>query len=294
MQTARIQALGITRWSYPSGQGGFRRDSSDLKALRKTLYAPHRLEHRLFLLEHVVLPCMAAQSDPDFTLLFVMGDKLPDPWRSRVLALLQTVPQIKPVFLSEGQDMQKACRTVLRQHVDPTCTAVAQFRLDDDDAVAFDFIERTRALFDRIGSFFEESNRLGIDFCRGFIMQTSAAAIDVSPVSMRFWAPGQMVFLRPDSAEALFDFNHLQIWHHMPTMTWNAEPMFIRGAHHDNDSHLTSFARRTMAFKFRHARPTRYFRRRYGIDLRTMRAIWADRADEFMDSAKRGATKDAS
>ncbi|WP_370400146.1 glycosyltransferase [Sulfitobacter sp. JB4-11] len=294
MHTDNIQALGITRWSYPCGQDGFRREGGDLVALRATLYAPHRLEHRIFLLEHVLLPCLRAQTDPDFTHLFVMGDGLPDPWRSRVLALLETVPQIRPVFWPEGQDMMEVCRTIIHDHIDPTCTAIAQYRLDDDDAVAIEFILRTRAVFAKMQSFFDESGRLGIDFCRGFIMQTSAAGIEINPVSMRFWAPGQMVFLRPDTNRTLFDFNHLQIWHHMPAMTWNEEPMFIRGAHHDNDSHLASFARRTKSFKFRHARPTRYFKRRFGFDLRLMRALWAERAAVFLDGSKDAPSQNAS
>lgn len=294
MNANKIQALGVTRWSYPCGQEGFRREGSDLEALRAQLYAPHRLDHRIFLLEHVLLPCLRAQTDPDFTHLFLMGDQLPDPWRGKVLDLLKTVPQIKPVFWPEGEDMLEVCSALILNHVTPDCVATAQYRLDDDDAVAIDFIQRTREIFSKMRSFFEESGRLGIDFCRGFIMQTSATGIEINPVSMRFWAPGQMVFLRPDSKRSLFDFNHLQIWHHMPAMTWNEKPMFIRGAHHDNDSHLASFARRTKSFKFHHARPTRYFKRRFAFDLRRMSTEWEEQAAVFLGEPPVLAAKDAS
>ena len=50
MPEYKVQALGITRWSYPGRGSGFRKLDDDLAVLRAKLYAPNRLEHRLFLL----------------------------------------------------------------------------------------------------------------------------------------------------------------------------------------------------------------------------------------------------
>jgi len=49
------------------------------------LYAHDRLEARTFLFENILLPGLRAQTDPDFTLLLLMGEDFPEPWRSRIL-----------------------------------------------------------------------------------------------------------------------------------------------------------------------------------------------------------------
>ena len=288
MSTTHIQVLGLTRWSYPFSGAGFRRSGEDLAALRARLYAPARLDHRLFLLEHVVLPALRVQRDTDFTHLFLIGDHLPDPWRSRVMRLLADVPQIAPVIRPEGEMQADLCREVLRAHVDPGCDVVAQYRLDDDDGLARNFVLQTRRMFEQIAPMFEEEGRFGLDFNRGFILQSSRDDIAMRPVSMRFWAPGLVVFQRPDSKRALLDFPHLRLWHAMPTLSWNGRPMFIRGAHHDNDSVLANFARRTRSFRFSPANPERYWRNHFGVDLPAMQEIWRREKAHFFGAEEAG------
>lgn len=280
----RIQALGLTRWSYPFQSKHFRRAETDLKALRAQLYAPARLDHRLFLLEHVLLPGLRIQHDQNFTHVFLIDEQLPQPWRDRLLALLETVPQIVPVFHAEGGLEKDVCRQVMAAHVDPDCDVTAQYRLDDDDGVARDFIARTRETFSTIAPIFAEEGRMGLDFNRGFILQSSDQDITMRPVSMRFWAPGMVVFLRPDSNRMLMDFHHLKLWHYMPTLTWGQRPMFIRGAHHDNDSDLASFGRRARGFNFNPGKPERFYRNHFGVDLPEMQRIWQAEKDYFLNS----------
>lgn len=282
MTKDRIQVLGITRWSYPFNSKGFRQSGGELADVRARLYAPHRLDHRLFLLEHVLVPGLRAQTDPDFTHLVLIGDQLPDPWRSRILEILKTVPQIIPVFRPEGEKHQDICRAVIQEHIDPECYATAQYRLDDDDGVSANFVEKTRSLFPDLKPFFKESGRLALDFSRGFILKSTEKDILMHPVSMRFWAPGMAIFQRPNSKKAVLDFHHLKIWHGMATLMWAEEPMFIRGAHHDNDSDLATFGRRTRGFSFTHRNPNRYFEKRFGLDLPVIEQTWERHKEHFL------------
>jgi hypothetical protein len=288
-----LQFLGITRWSYPGQSKEFRRDSADLADLRAQLYAPHRLDHRLFLLEHHLLPALKAQSDQDFGQLFVLGDQLPDPWRQRFLDLVAPLPQAIVTFEPEGQDMREMLADLIPQHMQAGADVVAQFRIDDDDAVSIDFIAESRAMFARLQPFFEQEGRMALDYTRGFILSSSAIGIDLRPVSTRFWAPGLVVFQERAEANSVFEFPHLRVWHEMPTLTWKERPMFIRGSHHDNDSGLGDFAPRTKSFGFRPANLRRYMQRRFGIDIRELRSKWTDQQAHFLGKPAKTTAKAA-
>ena len=77
-----LQLLGLCRWSYPAGPDAFKGQfGATLDEIRAAVYAPERLDTRLFLLEHVVLPSLKAQTDPDFRIVMLLGENLPEPWR---------------------------------------------------------------------------------------------------------------------------------------------------------------------------------------------------------------------
>ncbi|MEM7521750.1 MAG: glycosyltransferase [Pseudomonadota bacterium] len=281
MSQASVQTIGITRWSYPGTTAGFISASSDLDTLRAALYAPERLEHRLFLLENLTLPCLRWQTDPDFLHLFVMGDELPEPWRGRLVALLDTVPQIVPVFAPEGQNLGQLCAEVIAAHQDGTSDVLAQYRLDDDDAISVDFVEKLRGAFPRLAPFYEADQRICLDFSRGFVMDARTADLDFIPISARQWAPGLVIYQKAETAACVFEFPHMRVWHFMATVTMREDPMFIRGIHHTNDSDVAQFGRRTRSFTFRPASKRRFFRRRFAIDILTLEALWRENYGRF-------------
>lgn len=285
MAPPKVQTLGITRWSYPGTPDGYRRSEDDLARLRARLYAPARLEHRLFLLEHVLLPGLKAQTDPDFTQLFVLGDQLPDPWRSRLQALLTTLPQASVAFVPEGQNMHEVVSDLVDQARDPKRDILAQHRIDDDDAVSTDFVAESRRIFSYLLPIFEDDGIAGLDYTRGFILETDAEGARFRPVSARQWAPGLVVYQESAQAKSLFAFPHLRVWHEMPTLTFRDRPMYIRGAHHDNDSHLDTFARRTKSFRFNPRNKRRYLQRRFGIDSATLHRVWLENYALFTGAA---------
>ena len=282
MSKSKVQVIGLTRWSYPFKAKGFRQSGGAIEDVRARLYAPNRLDHRLFLLEHVLLPGLRDQSDPNFTHLMLIGDKLPQPWLDRILELVRDIPQIVPLVRPEGEKHQDLCREIMLEHIDSNCDAIVQHRLDDDDGIGTKFVERTRRLFNDLSNIYEESGSLALDFSKGFVLRSNADGIRMEPVSMRFWAPGMAIVTRPDTNRTLLDYNHLKVWHGMPTFMWPEEPMFIRGAHHDNDSHLATFGRRTRGFKFNQKNPARYFRMQFGIKIADIERIWDQEKDHFL------------
>lgn len=273
------EMIGICRWSYPSTRSGFRGTTDDVEEARAQLYAPWRMEHRLFLLEHVFVPCLAAQSDKNFKMLLLMGDQLPQTYRDRALNLIKSCPQIVPVIEEEGQRHDVLCRKIMNAHRDPKAEVSGQFRLDDDDAVGVNFIKTSREIFEEQRKTFERSGLFGLDFCRGFKMETTRDDLVFQPVTIRFWTPGMVVFLSKENNQCVMNFHHLQLWKKMPVLIWLEEPMFIRGVHESNDSNMQR--RRVREFKLNARNPKRFMKRVFGIDTQTIRNLWLEHNQEF-------------
>ncbi|WP_322866805.1 glycosyltransferase [Aquicoccus sp. G2-2] len=270
-----LQVLGLCRWSYPAAPGAFRKDAGEtLAETRAALYARERMELRLFYLEHVVIPCLEAQTDPDFTVIMVMGQGLPEPFRKRVLALIARVPQIVPRFLPEGLAHQQVCLDEMRLARQAGVAAVAEFRIDDDDAVAVDFVARTRAQFAALRELFEAEGKLALDFNRGFILKTNADGVNVLPVVARYWTPGLVIFLPGDSPQSLLNFHHARMWKRVTMLCWPRQPMFVRGAHGQNDSSINENPHNSNRMADDPMEIPALVHKRFGIDLAALELAW--------------------
>lgn len=273
--TVQVQVLGLCRWSYPSAPGAFQRDAKGgLDAIRAALYDPLRMAVRLYFLEHVVLPPLRAQTDPDFTLLLLMGDQLPADVRTKVEALIADIPQIKPIYGPEGQPHQVICRDVMVAHRDPKVRAVAEVRMDDDDAVAVDLVERTRDMFDRTKALYRSGGKLALDFNKGFILRTEPTGVTFQPVITRYWGCALVLFQRPQSAESLLDLNHAQMWKRIPTVTFPRIRMYLRGAHGGNDSGVSESPHNAEDSWYKPNTLNQILRERFNIDRDKQNAAW--------------------
>ncbi|WP_062762600.1 glycosyltransferase [Falsirhodobacter sp. alg1] len=104
------------------------------------LYAPRRLAFRLWCFENLLLPSIAGQTDPDFTLLVLTSPELPSSCLQRLQQLCQTVPAIRLVVSSE-RDVASALQPVMSE----MGLDIVQFRIDDDDTLCLDYVARLRA-----------------------------------------------------------------------------------------------------------------------------------------------------
>ena len=275
MRQAKLQVLGLCRWSYPSQTGAFNNTGESLEALQSELYAAGRMAVRLFFLEHLVLPSLRAQSDPDFTLVLMMGETLPEPWRSRVLELVQDVPQVKPVFLPEGQNHMAACTALMRAHRDENADVVVEFRLDDDDAVASDFVAQLRGLYRQLRPIYKANKRVAVDFCRGFLFRCEDdGGVNYLPVEARLWTPALALYLPPDHPRSLLNYPHMRTWRSMPVLSLNKKPMFVRGAHGGNDSAIKE--RKVDSFRYKLETLPSVMASDFGVDLEAFEAAWCE------------------
>lgn len=278
--SVEVQVLGVCRWSYPSAAGAFKRDAEGgLDAIRDALYDTERMMLRLFFLEHIVLPSLRVQTDTDFTLVLLMGENVPEAAKEKILELIADIPQIKPVFAPEGQPHKDICREVLLAERRDDVRAVAEFRLDDDDAVAVDFVERTRDYFYKTKGIYRNGGKLALDFNRGFILRTGDEGITLHPVTTRYWTPGLVLYQRPQSPTCLFDFHHAQMWKRIPMMSYPKIPMFLRGAHGANDSSISINPHNAEEAWFHKDKLNEMMIERFAIPLRPLQVAWANLID---------------
>jgi len=233
-----MQVVGLCRFSYPANINAFQTRHKDMVERTATLYAPDRLEARTFLFANILLPGLRAQTDPDFTLLLLMGEDFPEPWRSRILGAITYVPQIKPVFRPPGLNHRDLYRELFLAERDTTAGLVAEFRIDDDDALSVDFVERLRMAEPVLAALVEEHDRAAIDFQKGLVMTLGQGQIGYRPVVVPGWAPALAMVQRPRSEKCVMDGMHHKMWLHMPSVTFQDSPMFLRGSHDTNDSQI--------------------------------------------------------
>lgn len=268
---AAIQVQGLCRFSFPC-TGGFKKYHTSLEERRAALYDPKRLDQRTLWFEQIGLPGLAAQTDPDFTLHLLTGEDLPPPWRDRVETAIKAVPQIKRHALPT-MDHRAACRQVLRAGRDPDRATVAEFRLDDDDAVAVDFVAALRRQHRKVQRFANAKGRVALDFGRGVVVHGAPeGVVTLHPLLTMCWSAGLATYLRTGDEAIVMDFPHHKVWQRMPFVNLTDQMMFIRGDHGTNDANTPWRA----AGQLPHdpADLPHLLRRRFGVDIDAFRAAW--------------------
>ena len=164
-----MQVIGLCRFSYPA-LGGFQVDFASMEEKLAYLYAPDRMEERFRTFECLTLPPLRAQTDPDFIFLVLIGDTLPAAYRARLETLLRDLPQARLVVFppKPHREIMKRVINKARSFDDAPCL---QFRMDDDDAVAIDFVERLRDVATRLQPLAADRSLIAIDFNRGFLAE---------------------------------------------------------------------------------------------------------------------------
>ena len=100
-----MQVLGLCRFSYPA-LGGFQVGHDSTADRIAYLYDPARLEERFRLFETVALPCLMAQTDPDFEMIVLVGAQASSAEQVSSIPLLRK--------FSVGSQKSKMIRPVIR------------------------------------------------------------------------------------------------------------------------------------------------------------------------------------
>ncbi|MBK0325667.1 putative rhamnosyl transferase [Rhodobacteraceae bacterium F11138] len=267
-----MQVIGICRFSYP-GHGGFQVQHDSLEERIAYLYAADRLEERFRFLETFTLPGLRAQFDPDFTFLIVIGDSLPDRHRRRLEALVADIPQAVIQSHPPGRHravMQSAINSVRHTGSEPCL----QFRLDDDDAVAFSYVHKLRRAAADVSGLLRENRQIAIDFNQGYIARPGPDGIAAKPIQNPYWTAGLALMFRPDVPMSVMNFGHHSVFKTMPTVTFTGEDMMLRGHNGFNDSRQGARAK-PVALTPLDRDGELLFQMTYGIDADHVRRVFS-------------------
>lgn len=230
----RIQMLGLCRFSVLV-EGGFQVVHADLQARRAMLYDPARLAQRFVWFEHLCLASLRAQTDPDFTFVVLVGTDFPEPWMSRLSDLVADVPQVVISCQPPGRH-RDICMAALSPLIDRTADVVGQFRLDDDDAVAIDYIARSRSDFTLVEGLYRRHGIVASNYARGLQVTDTGDGLIYEKRAATDWSCGLTLYFPPDSNTGVMDYGHHRLAEFMPTISQNDSLMYLRGRHRFNDT----------------------------------------------------------
>jgi len=231
------QIVGLCRLSYV-GSGGFEASKLDRDQLEDMLYDQARMTRRFALFETICLPSLAAQTDKDFRLVVLIGTSMPMRFRKRLKRLAERYPFLRICALEPNGPLN-ATRRAYRRCTDDSADFITGFRIDDDDAVAVDYIERTRAVADhllRMGWADVETPAV-IAFHRGIYWDMTDREDpfhdfrEIGPLGLA----SAMVTKRDDQSN-MFRWNHRRVAAHVRMWSDPTECMFLRTLHRHNDS----------------------------------------------------------
>jgi Putative rhamnosyl transferase len=276
-----VQVLGLCRFSVPS-TGAFQVAHETIDERRAFLYDPKRMALRFTWFEHVNLPGIEAQKDPAFTYVVLVGEDLPEPWRARMEAHAARIPQLV-IEYAPPIHHRKACADALARHVDPAAEAIIQFRQDDDDGVATDFVQRLRRDFRKSRGVFKERGLMALDYNLGINLHDKDGALSLVPRYHSFLGAAFAVCTRPGDGNYVLDFYHNIIWQQMASVTFPDDFMWARGAHGTNDSGKVSD---NWKFNKDPAELRQILRKRFRIDVPAFKAALRTLGSSQKDAAE--------
>ncbi len=271
------QIIGVLRFSYPAKEG-FAVSGLEEAALETHLYDAKRLATRFTYLETITLPSLAAQTDQDFKLVILAGASLPIRHRRRLRGYEERYPFVKCVFM-ERMGALSAGKRSFRRGITEGATHVTGFRIDDDDAVATDYIARTRDVSDRLIHAGLAEGPTTLSFMRGIYWNL----FDPVQPFHEFREPQPLglacaMITTAELPTCIYRYNHRRLPCHVPGYTLPGDAhMFVRTLHDHNDSgrsippHAVEMATR---------KGRKLLRERFGLDADAAMALMPEPARE--------------
>jgi hypothetical protein len=270
----RIDINGLCRFSYPFAVGSFGGKHASLGELRASLYASARLEERMFVFKHIFLPPLRKQTDPDFKVSVLVGDQMPSAFLNQIMSLTHDIPAVQIIVEPEGQDPKELCTRVFRDMRGQNADLVGEFRLDDDDAVAIDFVQKSRQAGQDFKGPIVSSGVAGLDFPSGGFIYFSESDITVKRLVLAHLSCGQIVFLRPSSSKSAIKYRHYRMWQKNLYISIPDDVMYLRSVHRYNVSGVDQAVKTKDVIRMTDRQIEIMVWDRFGIDLVKLRDAW--------------------
>lgn len=235
LESIRAQAIVVIRFSYLA-EAGFKLSREGLEVMRRTLYDPARLERRFRLFEALTLPSLAAQTDPDFTLVVLIGEDFPTEARARLERLLEPYRDARVVALPVYNNY-KGTKLAIETCRKESATHILSIRLDDDDAFGRDVIAAQKTLAPRVADLGPDDAPAVICFNNGLFLEIGSDGNRLYGVIEKLPLGIGMGMIAPVGARpTIFSTDHRRVHTRWNVYTEALTPRFIRTVHRDNDS----------------------------------------------------------
>jgi hypothetical protein len=215
------------------GQTDTRLKPEDHDAAQVQLYNETRMARRFFLFENLTLPSLRAQTDRDFKIVIMSSDIMPERFKDRLRAI---TAQDGNVILDFSTRRNGAF--AFRQHIEDSLGAgfyktAVHFRLDDDDALASNYIARLRAVSYGLSVGTHVTFPTGLTL---FPAQAGGSVGAVFPHRQLLIGLGLAIICGASFRKNPFQMMHGNVWQRWPVVSDPTFNAYIRTHHHDNDT----------------------------------------------------------
>tara|TARA_B100001059_G_scaffold236563_1_gene287818 strand:- start:4924 stop:5757 length:834 start_codon:yes stop_codon:yes gene_type:complete len=139
----RFSFVGRGDWTAYRGPDVDHNDATLRSEIAEKLYESNRMAKRFFVFENLLLPSLDNQSDSDFQLIVLTSKIMPLEYKERLLEICQYRKYITVLF-SDATDVNSGLVEEIQKIQSQSKAQPVQFRIDDDDGLASDYIERLR------------------------------------------------------------------------------------------------------------------------------------------------------
>jgi len=269
-----VQIGGLIRFSCPfeeSGFGSFKWQFGDMKEMLAALFETSRMEERFLYFEKVCLHTLRRQTNKNFTVGVLVSEHMPATHRHRMDKLLSDFPQARQVMVAI-QPYRQAIEQGYAEVFDRDTPYRLSFRLDDDDAVAVDFIEQVYNKAPHLIGLSEGKNPVALSFLKKLTLHGMAGArklepkIDGNPLGL-----GLCMLSPRESRINAYTFVHWKMVMHAQTVLDMGPLMNLRCFHTSNDSEMKTEGGREL--KLSEAEIRRLLHSRFAMDMDELLAL---------------------
>lgn len=230
--------FGVTRFSVYRPDGAawkLNRNTDDADVYREQLWSPERMRPRCDIFLTLTVPLLQRMAERHTYRHVVMySEQMPDPWRSELFAAAEQYPVLCLQENARGETANPTVEELLAAEDRPSRTVV-RFRLDDDDILAVDYLDRIADFAtpnDRGRSVSLASGYSGF-YDRGTVRQVRAAR-------RIFGAQGLAAIGHYDAAAEELTLRsgagHHKVDRSMPTIVDSRQPAFFQMRHTGQDT----------------------------------------------------------
>lgn len=239
MPSAAPTFVGVTRYSVLMPKAGawkLSREAEDVNAYRDALWSPERMAPRASIFLEMVVPILQSMSEShDYRHIVLYSETMPDPWLTQLKDAARDNPVLLLVDYAVGPTVDTIVGQLARQGSRGS-RPVVQFRLDDDDLLAVDYL-------DRIAAFATEADAgRAISLAAGYagLFRDGAVVGDVRRVRRVFGSQGLAYVGWYDRANDRLDLTaggrHYEVDRKMPTLVDSRTPAYFQMRHAGQDT----------------------------------------------------------